>query len=67
MSYNHFGWDYEESVTNYYHIYSTSGYGEVLMEDSLTFDVEKTDENDILIERITKSLNILCENNKICM
>lgn len=67
MSYNHFGWDYEESITNYYHIYPISDYGEVLMEDSLTFDIGKNDENDIVIERIVKSLNTLCENNKICM
>jgi len=57
----HIAWDYEESTTEYYHIYSVSEEGERMLEGSLTLVVPQTKENDDIVDEIVNDLEKLLE------
>lgn len=61
----HFSWDYEESSTQYYHIYDASDIGEEMMsEGAIILDLPQTEENDRIVDSITQALESLAEENK---
>lgn len=60
----HFAWDYEESLTNYYHIYSCSEGGEWYSDGSIfTLDANKTDDNDNIVNDIVVLLDRFVDLN----
>jgi hypothetical protein len=53
-------WDYEESKTSYYHIYSYDGAIDELLS-SITIDIEQTEENTADIEIIVSALRRIAQ------
>ena len=60
----HFSWDYEESKTGYYHVYSCSPDGESFCDGTLfTLDAPKNKNNDKIIDTIVDKLDEFIINN----
>jgi len=55
----HFTWDYEDSLTKYYHIYPCSEEGEKIGEDSICLNVSQSEFNDNIIQEIVGNMNLL--------
>lgn len=58
----HFAWDYEDSVTKYYHIYPVSDAGDdLLIEGPLSLVAPETEDNSRLVGEIVQRLDQLAE------
>lgn len=59
----HIVWDYEESVIEYYHIYSVTDKGDSVLDGAICLEVPKNKPNEKKVEKIVSALNELIEMN----
>ncbi|MCK5602622.1 hypothetical protein KAR91_12150 [Candidatus Pacearchaeota archaeon] len=60
----HFGLDYEESTSQFYHIYPCDDEAENLVDgEAICINVPETESNDVRVAKIFDALNDLAEHN----